>query len=103
MPGPRACTWRHRFRRGHNLRNRPEHDVMVGEVKREPVEAVCDRRTGRTARRVLRSEHEMVNEQLGTTLEEVCQQGAPFVGIESVVFADSNPWQFLPPPRQLVA
>jgi len=35
--------------------------------------------------------------------EEVCQRGAPFVGLESILFVDPNSWQLLPPERQLVA
>jgi hypothetical protein len=42
------------------LRNRPEHHVMVGQVNPEPVEAVRDRRAGRTACRVVGSEHEVM-------------------------------------------
>jgi hypothetical protein len=35
--------------------------------------------------------------------EEVCQRGAPLVGLESILLVDPNPRQLLPPRRQLVA
>ena len=69
----------------------------------EPVKAVRDRRAGRTARRVVGPEHEVVDEELRAPSEEVCQRGAPFIGLESILLVDPNPRQFLPPPRQLVA
>jgi hypothetical protein len=52
---------------------------------------------------VVRPEHEVVDEELRAPSEEVCQRGAPIVGIESIRFVDVNPRQRLTPPRQLVA
>src|SRR5438067_10230756 len=75
----------------------------VGQVHGEPVEAVCDRRAGRTPRRVVGPEHEVVDEELRAPSEEVCQRDAPLVGLESILLVDPNPRQLLPPPRQLVA
>src|ERR1700686_5367837 len=46
---------------------------------------------------------EAVNQELRAPAEEVCQRGAPLVGLESVLLVDPNPRQLLPPPRQLVA
>src|SRR2546426_6193013 len=48
-------------------------------------------------------EYEMIDEQLRASSEEVCQRGAPLVRLESILLADPDPRQFLPPPRQLVA
>src|SRR5207244_1065077 len=69
----------------------------------EAVEPVRDRRAGRAPRRVVGPEHEVVDEKLRAASEEVCQRGAPLVGVESIRVVDPNPRQLLPPPRQLVA
>src|SRR5271165_6292479 len=44
-----------------------------------------------------------VDEELRAPSEEVCQRGAPFIGLESVLFVDPDPRQLLTSPRQLVA
>src|SRR5216684_2316837 len=77
--------------------------VVVGQVDDEAVEAVRDRRAVRTPRRVVGPEHEVVDEELRAPSEEVCQRGAPLVGLESILLVDPNPRQLLPPSRQLVA
>ena len=84
-------------------RHRRERDVVVRQVHGEAVEPVRDRRAGRAARRVVGPEHEVVDEELRAPLEEVCQRGAPLVGLESILLVDPHPRQLLPPPRQLVA
>src|SRR5439155_21330912 len=45
--------------RQRRARDGPKHHVMIGEVNRDPIEAVRDRRAGRTARLVVGTEHEM--------------------------------------------
>src|SRR6266481_1933366 len=70
---------------------------------RDTAEAVGDRRAGRTPRLVVGPEHEVVDEELRASSEELCQRGAPLVGLESVLPVDPDPGQLLPPPRQLVA
>ena len=80
-----------------------KRDVVVRQVDDEAVEPVRDRRAGRTPRRVVGPEHEVVDEELRAPSEEVCQRGAPFVGLEAVLLVDPDPRQLLPPPRQLVA
>ena len=86
---------------------RPRHcrkrDVVVRQVDDGAVEPVGDRRAGRTARRVVGAEHEVIDEELRAPPEEVCQRGASFIGLESVLLVDADPWQLLPPLRQLVA
>src|SRR5207247_6090825 len=67
------------------------------------VETVRDRRAGRTARRVVGPEHEVVDEELRAPSKEVWQRGAAFVGLECVLLVDPDPRQLLPSPRQLVA
>src|SRR5205085_1552739 len=56
--------------RERRARNRPEHYVMVGQMNCNPVEAVRDRRAGRTSRRVVGAEHEVIDEELRTSSEE---------------------------------
>src|SRR5207247_2900295 len=73
------------------------------QVDEKAIEPIRDRRTGGTPRRVVRSEHEMVDEELRAPSEEVCQRGAACVGLEAVRLVDPHPRQLLPPPRQLVA
>src|SRR5262249_35460871 len=68
----------------------------------KPVEAVRDRGTGRAAGSVVRPEHEMIDEELRAAAEEIRQRGVAFVGLESILLVDPNPWQFLTPLRQLV-
>src|SRR6058998_2519110 len=84
-------------------RHRRERDVVVGQVDDEAVEPVRDGRAVRTPRRVVGPEHEVVDEELRAPSEEVCQRGAPLVGLESILLVDPHPRQLLPPPRQLVA
>src|SRR6516164_9647791 len=70
----------------------------------ETIESVGDRRARRAApRRIVGAEHEVVNKELRAPLEEIGQRGAPLIGLESIFLVDPNPWQFLSPPRQLVA
>src|SRR5438093_12744899 len=76
---------------------------MVGQVNYYPVEAVCDRRAGRTPCGVIGPEHEMVNEELRASSEEISEGRFSFVGLESIFLVDPHPRQFLPPPRQLIA
>src|SRR5258707_2200402 len=84
-------------------RHRRKCDVVVRQVDDEAVEPVRDRRAGRTPRRVVGPKHEVVDEELRTPSEEVCQRGAPFVSLESILLVDPDPRQLLPSPRQLVA
>src|SRR5260370_34347614 len=82
------------------LRERPprhcrKRDVVVGQVDDEALEPVRNRRAGRTPRRVVGPEHEMVDEELRASSEEVCEGGAPFIGLESVLLVDPDPLQLL--------
>src|SRR5258708_2393667 len=89
--------------RERSPRHRAERDVVIGEVDDGAVEAVRDRRAGRTACRVLGPEHEVVDEELRTSSEEIGEGHCVLVGLEAVLLVDPDPGQFLPPPRQLVA
>src|SRR5215510_15934708 len=76
---------------------------MVGQVYRDAVEPVRDRRARRAPRRVVGPEHKVIDQKLRVPSEEVCQRCAAFIGLEVIFLVDPNPRQFLPPPRQLVA
>ena len=84
-------------------RHRPKHDVVIREVNGNAVEAVCDRRAGRTAGRILRPEHEVVDEELRAASEKIGEGRLALVGLETVLLVDLNPGQILPLLRQLVA
>jgi hypothetical protein len=45
----------------------------------------------------------VVDEELRAPSEEVCQRGAPFIGLEPVLLIDPDPRQLLTSTRQLVA
>jgi|GEM_PF-2756437 hypothetical protein len=45
----------------------------------------------------------MIDEKLRAPSEEISQRGAPVVSVKSILLADPDPRQLLPPPRQLVA
>src|SRR6266545_7724282 len=79
------------------------HTVVIPEVDDGAVEAVRDRRAGRTPCRVLGPEHEVVDEELRASSEEIGEGRCALVGLEAVLLVDSNPGQLLPPPRQFVA
>jgi hypothetical protein len=76
---------------------------MVHQMNRNAVETVCNRRAGRTPRFVVGPEHEMVDEQLRASSEEISERRFSFVGLESIFLLDSNPRQLLPPLCQLIA
>src|SRR5215470_374491 len=76
---------------------------MMREVDDEAVEAVRDRRAGRTPCRVLGPKHEVVDEQLRASPEQIGEGRRALIGREAVLLVDAEPGQLLPPPRQLVA
>src|SRR5467141_3806978 len=84
-------------------RHRAQRDVVIREVDDGAVEAVRDRRAGRTSRRVIGPEHEVIDEELRPSSEEIGEGCCALVGFEAVLLVDSDPWQLLPQPRQLVA
>src|SRR5207247_2312718 len=77
--------------RNRRARDRSEGDVVIGQVDDGAVEAIGNRRAGRTPRRVVGPEHEVVDEELRAPPEEVRQRGAPLVGLESVLLVDPDP------------
>ncbi len=89
--------------RERSPRHRAERDVVIGEVDDGAVEAVRDRRAARTPCRVLGPEHEVIDEELRASSEEIGEERCALVGLEAVLLVDPNPGQLLPPPRQFVA
>src|SRR5512140_3706929 len=76
---------------------------MIGEVNREPVEVVCDRGASHTSGCVVGPEHEVVDEELRASSEEVCQRGAAFLRVESIRLVNPDPRQLLASSCQFVA
>src|SRR5216684_4306568 len=85
--------------RERSPRHRAERDVVIREVDNGAVEAVRDRRAGWTPCHVLGPEHEVIDEELGASSEEIGEGCCALVGLEAVLLVDSNPGQLLPPPR----
>ena len=63
--------------------------MQVGEV----ADLVDEHRATVAARILVRPEHEVVEEQLRATLEEVEQAGLAVGSLERVVLVDQHPWQ----------
>ena len=70
-------------------RPRPEHHVLVGQVGREAVEAVRDRRAGGTARGEVGPEYEVIDDQLRASLEQIGEGRRALVSLEPVLLTDS--------------
>jgi hypothetical protein len=77
--------------------------VVMVEVDDETVEGVGDRRAGRAPRVVFRPEHEVVDEQLRASGEELRQRLRPLVGLKGVLLLEPHPRKLQPLPRELVA
>src|SRR6516225_1206384 len=76
---------------------------MIGQVRCDAIEAVCDRRARGASGGEVRPEHKVVDEELRAATEKVCQRGAARVGFEAVSLIEGHPGQVLPLARQLVA
>jgi hypothetical protein len=76
---------------------------VVLEVRGEAVEAVSDRRARRAATCVLGAEHEVIDEELRASSEQIGEGCRAIVSLETVLLINSNPRQPLPPLRQFVA
>jgi hypothetical protein len=76
---------------------------VIRQVDDGAVEGIRDHRTRGTACLPIFPKHEVVDEELRSSSEEVCQRRAPFVGFKLILLVDANPRQLLPPSRQLVA
>ena len=89
--------------RERGARDGPEHDVVVGEMDGDAVEAVGDGGTGGAAGGVIGAKHEMVNEKLGAAAEQIGERTGAGVSLEAVFHVDPDPGEFLALFRQLVA
>src|SRR5215469_9432539 len=73
------------------------------QMRYRTVEAVRPRRAGRAARRVVRAEHEVIDDQLRAPVKELSQRLWPLGGVEPVFLLDRHPGQRAPRGGQLVA
>src|ERR671936_482921 len=73
------------------------------QVREQAVDAVGHRRTGWAAGLVARAEHEVVDEQLGSCIEELDQRLLAVVRVEAVLLLHPHPGQRASLPRELVA
>src|SRR5215204_1941250 len=65
-------------------------------------DGVGDRGADSATRLVGRAEHEVVDEQLRATVEELRERLRPRLGLEAVVLLDRHPGKLPPLPRELV-
>src|ERR1019366_7086400 len=89
--------------RQRSPRHRGERDVVIGEVDDGAVEAVRDRRAGRASCRVVGPEHEVVDQELRASSEQLGERRRALVGLEPVLLVDTYPRQFLALLCQLVS
>jgi hypothetical protein len=73
------------------------------KVHGEAVKAIRDRRACRAAAAVLGAEHEVIDEKLRASSEQIGERRHALLGLETVLLVDSNPRQPLLPLRQFVA
>src|SRR5262249_33557413 len=64
---------------------------------------VGNRRARRAARGIVGAKHEVIDEELRASLEEIGECGVALIGVESVRLVDADPRQLPPPLRDLVA
>src|SRR6266516_6389794 len=84
-------------------RDAGERHIPGVQVGRGAVEGIGHRRADRTARRIGRAEHEVVDDQLGAPVEQLCQRLVSLVGVEAVLLFDRQPRQVAPLGGELVA
>src|SRR5436190_2433845 len=89
--------------RQRRARDRDHRHVAGLQVENDRIEIVGPERADRAAGVVLRIEHEVVDEELATTVEELRQRLLPARAVEDVLLLDRLPRQGLPLLRQLVA
>ena len=75
------------------LRDEYERHVTSVKMREHGLDGVGDRRVHGVAGLVTRSEHEVVDEQLGSPLEQLGERLLAFLGIEPVPFAYGHPRQ----------
>jgi len=75
----------------------------VVEVDDGTVDVIRHERAARAGFPIVRSEHEMEDEQLRAPLEQLCQRLRSLVGLEAVGLLDGHPRQLTALARELVA
>jgi hypothetical protein len=85
------------------LRDECERHVASVQVREQAVDAVGHRRAGRATGLVARAEHEVVDEQLGSPVEQLDERLLAVVRVEAVVLLHPHPRQLAAPLRDLVA
>jgi hypothetical protein len=73
------------------------------QVREQAVDAVGHRRAGRAAGLVARAEHEVVDEQLGSPVEQLGERLLTVVGVEAVLLLHRHPGQLASLLRDRVA
>src|ERR671936_2487277 len=73
------------------------------QVREQAVDAVGHRRAGRATGLVARAEHEVVDEQLGSCIEELDQRLLAVVRVEAILLLHPPPGELASLPRELVA
>src|SRR5262249_12481465 len=76
------------------VRDADHRDVAGREVREHPIEAVRGRRASRTSRRVVRPEHEVVDDELTTAVEQLRQRAFTVLRVEAVLLLEQYPWEF---------
>src|ERR671930_41358 len=73
------------------------------QVREQAVDAVGHRRAGRATGLVAWAEHEVVDEQLGSPVEQLDERLLTVVRVEAVLLLHPHPWQLASLLRELVA
>jgi hypothetical protein len=76
---------------------------VVRKVRDDSVESIRDRGARGASGGVVRAEHEVIDEQLRSALEEIRERYRPVVAFECIVLVDANPGKLLSASGQLVA
>src|SRR5271169_1729743 len=84
-------------------RNRGKCRIALYEVGPHAVEMVGEKRTARTAFLPSRTEHEVIDNQLAATVEEISQQYFSVWAVEDVLLLDFLPWHLAALAAQLIA
>jgi hypothetical protein len=85
------------------LGDEEQRHVAGVQVRDHALDGVGDRRVDRAAGLVARAEHEVIDQQLGASLEQLAEGLLALVGVEAVVLLHSHPGQLASLARELVA
>jgi hypothetical protein len=76
---------------------------VIREVHRDAIVPIGNGRTRRTPRLVIRSEHEVIDQELCAAGEQVRERRRTLLCFEPIILVDAHPGQRLALARQLVA